>query len=51
MDKDEKQELQCASSPNIDIEKYHDLILYGDRIPCVICLSDEGYLKYTTCCG
>ena len=33
------------------IDKYHNLLIFGDRIPCVICLTDDGYIKYTTCCG
>ena len=31
--------------------KYRELLLYGKRLPCFICLNDVGYLKYTSCCG
>lgn len=47
----ESKNQQLMKEALIDLEKYRELLLKGDRVPCIICLSDYGYIKYTTCCG
>jgi hypothetical protein len=34
-----------------DKEEHKELLSKGDRLPCVICLGNLGFIKYTTCCG
>ena len=31
--------------------KYADLFMSGDRKPCQLCHTNNGYIKYTQCCG
>jgi len=32
-------------------DEYSALLMFGDRLPCLICLMNRGLIKYTSCCG
>lgn len=36
---------------DVDKIQYRELLVQGELLPCVICLSNLGFIKYTTCCG
>lgn len=49
----EKSE-KLSKSPELskeNKEQFKKLLFEGVRVPCIICLSNLGYLHYTSCCG
>eukprot|EP00825_Cyclidium_porcatum_P016615 TRINITY_DN1956_c0_g1_i4.p1 TRINITY_DN1956_c0_g1~~TRINITY_DN1956_c0_g1_i4.p1 ORF type:complete len:182 (-),score=13.63 TRINITY_DN1956_c0_g1_i4:114-659(-) len=44
---------QTAEQDITDIDKvqFQELLLKGQLLPCIICLSNLGHIKYTNCCG
>jgi len=32
-------------------KKLEKLLTEGKRIPCFMCLDNDGYILYTSCCG
>lgn len=44
--------LSSEASMNLEKDpKYKELFMNGTRLPCRICNSNLGYLKYSVCCG
>jgi len=32
-------------------DEYQELLRKGKRLPCIICMGSNGWIKYTKCCG
>jgi hypothetical protein len=48
------QEPTMKSSSNLPVEdrpEYQALFKFGIKYPCMFCMTNKGWIKYTTCCG